>query len=38
MTDEAPSTITIEAIVEKAEDSRACGIVIASADVLQWFG
>jgi Domain of unknown function (DUF1905)/Bacteriocin-protection, YdeI or OmpD-Associated len=38
MTDEAPSTITIEAIVEKAEDSVACGIVIASGDVLQWFG
>jgi len=30
--------ITIEATVEKAEDSAACGILIASADVLRWFG
>ena len=30
--------ITIKATVEKAEDSAACGVVIASVDVLLWFG
>jgi hypothetical protein len=34
MTDE----ITFEATVERAPDSAACGICVATADVVRWFG
>jgi hypothetical protein len=33
-----PEAITIEAVIEKAQDSATCGIRIATADVVRWFG
>ena len=32
------SEITVDALIEQATDSRACGILIASNDVMRWFG
>ena len=33
-----PDEITVQATVEQAEDSGACGVIFSTVDVMHWFG